>query len=110
MFRGGANHAHNASNSEAVAKNLQAWITWMGSLAEKGILIGADPFQPIGKQVSGTGKIVSDGAYEAAGEQVGGYLLIHANDIDEAVEISKGCPIFNEDGKVEIRPIQNMVM
>ena len=37
---------------------------------------------------------------------VGGYLIVHANDIHDAVEISKGCPILDEDGSVEVRPIQ----
>lgn len=37
---------------------------------------------------------------------VGGYLIVNAKDIDEAVEISKGCPIFEENGKVEVRQVQ----
>ena len=41
---------------------------------------------------------------------VGGYVIVNAKDMNEAVEISKGCPIFNENGKVEVRPIQKMEM
>jgi hypothetical protein len=44
-----------------------------------------------------------------ANEMVGGYLLINAKDINEALEISKGCPIFEENGKVEVRPIQKQI-
>jgi hypothetical protein len=60
--------------------------------------------------VIGSAKKVTDGAYVQNEEQVGGYLIVNANNIDEAVEISKGCPIFKEDGKVEVRPIQKMGM
>ncbi|MEO8147533.1 MAG: YciI family protein [Bacteroidia bacterium] len=55
-------------------------------------------------------KIISDGPFMEAKEMVGGYVIVNAKDINEAIEISKGCPIFAEDGKVEIRPIQHMDM
>ena len=108
IFRGGFNHAHNAQDSMAAQENMQAWMNWMGSLAQSGTLVSADPLQPAGKQVNGTDKVVSDGVYLAEGESVGGYLIVHAKDIDDAVEISKGCPIFKENGKVEVRPVQKM--
>ena len=110
IFRGGVNHAHNANDTEAATKNMQAWMTWMGSLAKNGTFVSTDPLQPTGKQVNGTNKAVTDGAYVEANEMIGGYLIVNAKDIDDAVEISKGCPIFNEDGKVEVRPIQKMEM
>jgi len=110
LFRGGENHAYNANDSEAAAKNMQAWMSWMQSLQEKGILAGGDPLQPTGMQVNGIEKTVTDGPYTESKELVGGYLIINANDIHHAVEISKGCPIFNENGKVEIRPVQKMGM
>lgn len=110
IFRGGINHAHNANDSEAAAKNMQAWMNWIGSLIKNGTLVNTDPLQPSGKQVSGINKTVTDGPYVEANEMIGGYLVVNANDIDNAVEISKGCPIFDEDGKVEVRPIQKMEM
>ncbi len=110
LFRGGENHAHNAQDSKAAKDNMQAWRTWMQGLAEKGILVGGEPLQPTGKQVNGSNKVISDGPYVEGKELVGGYLIVNAKDINEAVEISKGCPIFNEDGKLEVRPTQKMEM
>ncbi|HXD94537.1 MAG TPA: YciI family protein [Bacteroidia bacterium] len=110
LFRGGENHAHNANDSEAAAKNMQAWGAWMQDMQQKGILAGGEALQPTGKQVNGTKKVVTDGPFVEAKELVGGFLLINAKDINEAVEISKGCPIFHENGKVEVRPIQKMEM
>jgi|SRR6185312_1165645 len=108
LFRGGVNHAHNAADSEAAAKNMQAWVNWMGGLQQKGILAGGEPLQPTGKQISGTKKVVTDGPFAEAKEMVGGFLIVNAKDINEAVEFSKGCPIFEEDGHLEVRPIQKM--
>src|SRR5262249_13052030 len=41
---------------------------------------------------------------------VGGYTLIEAEDLSEAVELSKGCPIFEVDGAVEVRPVMKLNM
>ena len=110
LFRGGENHVHNAADSEKAKKNMQAWMNLMQSLQQKGILAGGEPLQPTGKNVNGKKKIVSDGPFTEAKEMVGGYLIVNAKDINEAVELSKGCPIFEEDGNVEIRQLQKMEM
>ncbi|MCU0335123.1 MAG: YciI family protein [Chitinophagaceae bacterium] len=85
---------------------IQTWNAWMQGLAEKGLLAGGDALNVSGKHVAGSKKVVADGPYAIGNDMVGGYLLVHASDIDEAVEISKGCPILEEDGSVEVRPIQ----
>ena len=82
----------------------------MGALMQNGTMVAADPLLPSGKLIIGSGKKVMDGPYTAQGEQVGGYLIVNANDLDAAVEIAKGCPIFKEEGKVEVRPIQKLAM
>jgi len=33
---------------------------------------------------------------------------VSAANLDEAVELSRGCPIFETDGSVEVRPIAQM--
>jgi len=110
LFRGGDNHAHNAAESEVAAKNMKAWMDWMGSLQQKGVLKGGEPLQPTGKQVNGSKKVVTDGPFVEAKEMVGGFLIVSAKDINEAVEFAKDCPIFAENGKLEVRPIQKMEM
>jgi hypothetical protein len=37
---------------------------------------------------------------------VGGYIIVQADDIGQAVELSKGCPILEVGGSVEVRPVQ----
>ena len=110
LFRGGDNHAHNAKDSQAGRENMQLWVNWMNGLAEKGALVGGEPLAPTGKQVNGKNKVVTDGPFIEAKEIVGGYLIVNANNINDAVEMSKGCPIFSEDGKLEVRPLQTMDM
>ena len=110
LFRGGENHAHNANDSQVAKDNMQSWMDWMSGLGQKGILAGGEPLLPTGKQVNGKNKVVSDGPFMEVKEVVGGYLIVNAKDMDAAIEISKGCPIFTEDGKLEVRQIQKMEM
>jgi len=107
LFRGGM-ASERAEN--VPADHLQKWAQWMETLTKKGIMIGGEPLVPTGKQVNGTKKVVTDGPFIEAKELVGGYLIVNAKDINEAVEISKTCPIFELDGKLEVRPIQKMEM
>lgn len=106
LFRGGDTHIQNAKDSKEVRDYIQSWVIWQQGLGLKGILTGGDPLQTTGKQVNGKNKVVTDGPFIDALEMVGGYLIINAKDIDEAVEIAKGCPIFEENGKVEVRQLQ----
>jgi hypothetical protein len=68
------------------------------------------PLEATGKVVSGKQKIVNDGPYAEAKDVVGGYIVVEANDLAQAAELSKGCPILEAGGSVEIRPIQRLNM
>lgn len=108
LFRGGDTHPQTANDSKEAKEYLQSWITWMQGLGQKGILVGGENLQRTGKQINGKSKVVTDGPFIVAKEMVNGYLIVSAKDIDEAVEIAKGCPIFQENGKVEVRPLQKL--
>jgi hypothetical protein len=96
---------------EQMQATMQKWMNWMKALGEKGHLKDAgNPLEPTGKLVKGKQKSVTDGPYAESKDIIGGYSLVEARDIAEAVELSKGCPIFETDGSVEVRPIMNMSM
>jgi hypothetical protein len=86
---------------------MQKWISWMKELAEQGHLKDrGHPLERSGKTVRGRQKTVIDGPFAEAKDAIGGYTLVQAGDLDAAVEISKGCPIFDaETGTVEVRPV-----
>ncbi len=49
-------------------------------------------------------KTVHDGPFAEAKEQLGGFYLIEAADLDEAIAIAKRVPVL-QDGSIEIRPL-----
>ena len=49
-------------------------------------------------------RLVTDGPFAETREQLGGYFLIEANDLDEAIAIAGRIPMARR-GTVEIRPV-----
>ena len=110
LFRGGREQMETASPEQSQA-HLQRWVNWMNKLGEEGKFVGAQPLNKVGKTVSSPKKVISDGPFMEGKEMVGGYLICKAKTIEEAVEISKGCPVLDaEDGVVEVREIQELKM
>ena len=107
IFRGGAEW--NQMSPEEMQRNMDAWFAWMDDLKRKGHFQAGEPLQEGGKVLRGkNGQSVTDGPYAEGKEEVGGYLLVTAADLDEATDLAKGCPIFQNNGSVEVRQIHDM--
>jgi hypothetical protein len=92
-------------------QTMQKWGVWMKELGEKGhIKDQGNPLGLTGKVVKDRKGTVSDGPYAEAKDVVGGYTLIEAKDMAQAVQLAAGCPIFDMGGFVEVRPVMNMGM
>ena len=108
LFRGGDDGMAALSPEEKEA-HMQAWGAWMGELAQGGTLVDGLPLAREGKRVTG-GNVVTDGPYAEGKEVVGGYVVVNAGGLDEAVELSKKCPIFENGGQIEVREILDMTL
>jgi hypothetical protein len=94
---------------EHMQQQMGRWVAWMKELGEKGVLKNpGHPLERSGKLVSGKQKTVTDGLFAEAKDIIGGYMLVEAKDLDHAVELSLGCPIFLVGGGVEVRPAMKM--
>jgi hypothetical protein len=109
LFRGGEEGMSRAKSSpERYQNHMMKWKSWMESLGKQGKFIGGQPLASGGSVISGGKKIVTDGPFVEGKEIVGGYLMIKANDLKDAVEISKNCPIFEYGGIVEVREVEQL--
>ncbi len=107
LYRGG----EAGRSPERVQQMMQKWMTWLKELGQQGhIKDQGQPLEHTGKLVKGKQKTVTDGPFAEAKDVVGGYTLVEARDLAQAVELSKGCPIFENDGAVEVRPVMKMSM
>ncbi|HEX4446054.1 MAG TPA: YciI family protein [Polyangiaceae bacterium] len=108
LYRGG----NSTGTPEQMQKQMERWGTWLKELGAKGHLKDmGHPLEAGGTIVKGKAKgAVTDGPFAEAKDLIGGYSLVQATDLAQAAELSKGCPIFEVGGVVEVRPIMKMNM
>jgi len=80
-------------------------------LVAKGQFVSANPLHPVAAATSlrvREGKrMVTDGPFAETREQLGGYFLIEAKDLDEAISVAARIPGAKK-GTVEIRPVMEL--
>lgn len=77
-------------------------------LSDKGKYVSAGPLHPVAMatsvRVRNGKRLVTDGPFAETREQLGGYYLIDAQDLDEAMSIAERIPVAKV-GTIEIRPV-----
>jgi hypothetical protein len=77
-------------------------------LKRNGQFLATSPLQPVSTativQVRDGKRIVTDGPFAETREQLGGYFLVDAHDLDAAIDIAGRIPGARK-GTVEIRPV-----
>jgi hypothetical protein len=81
-------------------------MTWFEGLNGRGKIKAGQPLGAQGRIISGAnGGLVVDGPFAESKEAVGGYLVLQADDLNEAVEIARSAPTLKYGITVEVRPI-----
>jgi hypothetical protein len=75
----------------------------IGELGAK--MIGGNGLEPVATATSIRGDVVTDGPFVETKESLGGYYLIEAADLDQALAVARLCP--TRQGGVEVRPIMD---
>jgi hypothetical protein len=80
-------------------------------LHSNGQYLGANPLHPTSMatsvRVRNGKRLVTDGPFAETREQLGGYFLIEANNLDDALGIAVRIPMARK-GTVEVRPVIDM--
>jgi hypothetical protein len=95
---------------QQMQERMQRWGAWIKELEAKGHLVNlGHPLDTAGGRVVKDRKgSVSDGPYAETKDIVAGFSVIEAKDLEEAAALAKGCPVFEQNGLVEVRPILKM--
>lgn len=85
-------------------KGMQEMTRWVESLAESWSYLGGEPLAISGRYV-GKDKVVSDGPFIEAKEGISGYILVNAENLDQAASFAQTCPLVMRGAMViEVRP------
>jgi hypothetical protein len=86
----------------------QEYLQLVQQLSQGGKYLGGHQLKPTGLastvRVRDSKRVVTDGPFAETKEQLGGYFLIDANDLDEAIAIAGRMPGARY-GSVEVRPV-----
>jgi hypothetical protein len=108
IFQGGQ---MNGASPEEMQANMGKWMAWIEKLSNANQYVAGEPLLPGGKLLSGkSGKTITDGPYTEGKEVVGGFFIINAKDLDEAVTIAQGYPDYELGGSVQVRQVMKIEM
>ena len=106
--RAAEEYAKNATPEEQEA-GMQDWWKYGAWLDEKGIRRAGealhDTSQATTVRVRDGETVTTDGPFAETKEQLGGFILIEARDLNEAIRVAAGIPLAKL-GSIEVRPIK----
>ena len=97
----------NISEAEQ-GKIFQEYMDYTRGIRKSGNYISGEALQPISTATTvrqRNGKtLTTDGPFAETKEQLGGFYLVEAKDLDEAIKLASGIPAVRI-GSIEVRPI-----
>jgi hypothetical protein len=97
-----------APGSPEFEQMMGSWLAYNQRLIDGGHWIAGANLQPTSTATTvrrpfGADDTVVDGPFQETKEQLGGFYLISASDLDEALELARGLPV--PVGSLEVRPV-----
>lgn len=99
---------HQDGHKVASPEQIQVWMKqtmdWIGGIAAQNKFSGGNGLVFDDAKVVGHNNVVTNGPFGEIKETIGGYIIVKAESVDEAVEFAKGSPVLQGEGNsVEVR-------
>jgi hypothetical protein len=101
---------HEDGQKLASPEQIQSWMQqtmdWIGGIAAQNKYSGGNglPFEDA--RVVRSNQVVTNGPFGEIKETIGGYIIVKADSVEEAVEFARSCPVLQGEGNsVEVRKI-----
>ena len=102
----------NQSEEESQAQ-FQEYMAFTKDIVDRGIMRSGEALQPTATattvRVRNGETLSTDGPFAETKEQLGGFYVVEAKDLDEAIEIATKIPDVRA-GCIEVRPVMEMDM
>lgn len=89
---------------EALAKK---WKDWAGGIVAQGKMGSGGNRLAMEGKVLRAGGVITDGPFVEIRERLGSFIVVKAENLEEATTLAHGCPVLEQGGSVEIRPIMS---
>ena len=101
---------HEDGTRIASPEQMQVWMKqtmdWIGGIAAQNKFVAGVGLPMDDSRVVWHNHVVTNGPFGEIKETIGGYIIVRAGSIEEAVEFAKGSPVLQGDGNsVEVRKL-----
>ena len=97
---------HKVASPEQIQVWMQQTMDWIGTIAAQNKFVSGTGLPFDDSRVVWHKGVVTNGPFGDIKETIGGYIIVKADSVDEAVAFAKGCPVLQGDGNsVEVRKI-----
>lgn len=94
-------------SKEEMAALAKKWNEWWKGIEKQGKLARRGPRLSMEGKVLKPGGVVTDGPFVEIKEKLGSFIVVKAENLEEATTLAHGCPALDQGGSVEIRPFGN---
>ncbi|HRI78295.1 MAG TPA: YciI family protein [Cyclobacteriaceae bacterium] len=101
---------HEDGGKKASPEQMQKWMKqtmdWIGGISAQNRFVTGTGLVFDDARVVKHNNVVTNGPFGEIKETIGGYIIVKADSVDEAVEFAKGCPVLQGEGNtMEVRRI-----
>ncbi len=101
---------HMDGSKVATPEQMEHWMKqtmeWIGGIAAQNKFVKGEGLSFDNAKVVWHNNVVTNGPFGEIKETIGGYLIVKADSIEEAVEFAKGSPVLQGEGNsMEVRMI-----
>jgi hypothetical protein len=105
----GDEQAAMTQSPEQQAAVMEAWFRYTNEFGQSGKMLGGEALEATTTATTVRGEggrpVILDGPFAETKEQLGGFYIIEASDLDEAIAWAGRMPHVADGGAVEVRPI-----
>lgn len=88
-------------------RRMRLMTAWTESLQESVNFCGGEPLE-VTRRLVNRDQVISDGPFIEAKEGISGYIMINAENIEQAAAIAQGCPLVQQDlVTIEVSPVMS---
>ena len=103
---------HDDGAKIASPEQMQEWMKqtmdWIATIAAQHKFVSGTGLPFDDARVVRPNNVVTNGPFGEIKETIGGFIVVRAESVDEAVEFAKGCPVLQGEGNsMEVRRIAN---
>jgi hypothetical protein len=100
-------HDNPNVSPEETQQHLAVFGEWVQKVLDGRYVAGAPLEETEGRLLKSRTEVLTDGPFLESKEMISGYIIISANDLTEAVELTRQCPLLGEY-QLEIRRLKPM--